>query len=501
MALLGIELSSGAVRLETLLKSKRTTLFPSLLLMSLQTTLRGHEHPVTVLQFVYLPSGFTAGSVELLKCSLCSADEAGNIVWWDLGTRRPMAKWKAHDKNILLMEQLGISWNVSQDGSSLKPSFTNFYGLLMTHSRDNTMKLWDLKTQKEVHSSSINALNFCNIAVRGQLFACLSKIRPENFDIFEIIQDGPLYIVEPLFENIDLQLLLDDSGIKNDVKVEKLGIIMRLKWVGPTSLAVGLESGHVIVVSIPLDKKLLLFYDDSKFAKLEEAIDEEDLKSKFLEIADGNVNQLAHLMYGNTTSKSGIQVISASLKHFPNPVIDICGSFKDPIIYSTSTGQELVECELGSNEGPVKMNSNVLGVHSLKSIGGTLDMDLQGTMGIGFWNGQVKFYRIIDGHLEKLSQKIEKKKAFVDKEFSANPHDPEFLENAKQTRRFKLNTVKFLIKQSLKPLEELEKGFKAQDIRELLDFKRFLKQFAKDWVAIGYGDGLVGVYERLTSTK
>jgi WD40 repeat protein len=99
--------------------------------MHLLFNLRGHASPVTCLYHH--------------KSTLISGDEAGNLVKWNLKTRRPQSYHKAHSKSIL-----AISYCTSLDQT-------------ITQGRDNLAKIWDNDIQ--IHSFIINSLNFCKLKV------------------------------------------------------------------------------------------------------------------------------------------------------------------------------------------------------------------------------------------------------------------------------------------------------------------------------------------------
>lgn len=526
----------------------------------LKSTLRGHQTSVTALEFFHVPNTYTAEN-QLLTTTILSGDESGTIVWWDLITRRPIVKWKAHDNNILSIKQLGLRWELlkhDENGKKdcLVPRLGQFFGMLITHSRDNTLKIWNLaqyvdsitakrdsalqktvegKFEVEaedgyaklepVHSEPINSLNFCNVDVFDNKFCSLNKVNGDYFDINEIKYDEATekYYLDPQYQGIDPKILLKNTTINYNNKEEKkelqkLGIIMKLLWISETSLYIGFESGHIISVNIPLNKKSLTFLDDSKIQQLENMLDGDNLKQHFLNAADGNTEAIAHLLYGDTSSKSGIDVISITSCHYPNPVLDLKYDAKSGTLFSSSTGAELVNHNIAGSEKQktsnpkrkITVNADSNKIVDLKSIGiSSMDVRIDDLVAITFWNGQVKFYQksiITDNNNEgknkeadfdliKLPFKITKQKAQVTKEYSANPNDPEILANEKQLRRYKSNIVRISPVQSLASMDELIKQYKPKNVKNLLDYRRFLKNFRDNWVAVAYDDGCIGLYQ------
>lgn len=150
--------------------------------------LRFHKSPVSALEPFYLPSPFVVNGEPLLLASLVSADENGWVVWWDLGTKRPLGTWRAHESTIVTVQQMGIHWD-----ADVPQLHRNTFGKLLTHGRDNCVRIWDLfrvssfssmdwnlckvlhKTRDtarnpDVYEIPVNALNFCNVATRLQAF-------------------------------------------------------------------------------------------------------------------------------------------------------------------------------------------------------------------------------------------------------------------------------------------------------------------------------------------
>lgn len=81
------------------------------------------------------------------EISLISADANGWIIWWDINTRRPYCVWKGHDSNIVTIRQI-------RDG------------LLLTHSKDSDIKIWDIvnftKASQKMPDEKYNEVNFFN---------------------------------------------------------------------------------------------------------------------------------------------------------------------------------------------------------------------------------------------------------------------------------------------------------------------------------------------------
>ncbi|RUS21038.1 hypothetical protein BC937DRAFT_93786, partial [Endogone sp. FLAS-F59071] len=109
---------------------------PSLLLRRYNTVLRTHDSTLPLFR-----------------------DADGQVLVWDLKTRRTTVKWKAHKDSVLSIQEWGAN-------------------RLITHGRDNNIHVWDctnlesLTSGNPLFSLPVNALNFCKF----------STCSPENDD-------------------------------------------------------------------------------------------------------------------------------------------------------------------------------------------------------------------------------------------------------------------------------------------------------------------------------
>lgn len=200
-------------------------------------SLRGHRAPV---------SNITQSGNDLV-----TADRDGHVIVWDLITKRCKAIWRAHDGHIVTLEK--TQWG------------------LLTHGRDSCIRIWkgpfdkltnDVSilsltppkpgpsTQSLLHPETksnlpapdhfeipVNSLNFCNVAVCGNIIATSATRDSERFDIYQISASlSLLRLVENHGE------LLEDTleGTRTGT-----GIIMRLLFVSESLLFAGYESGRV----------------------------------------------------------------------------------------------------------------------------------------------------------------------------------------------------------------------------------------------------------------
>ncbi|RUS20456.1 WD-40 repeat-containing protein [Jimgerdemannia flammicorona] len=102
----------------------------------------------------YIFRGHTAQVNTLVifsdNTALSSGDADGNVLVWDLKTRRTTVRWKAHEDGVLELQEWGDK--------------------LITHGRDNKIHVWDLTTPDSLTTGNplfslpVNALNFCKFS-------------------------------------------------------------------------------------------------------------------------------------------------------------------------------------------------------------------------------------------------------------------------------------------------------------------------------------------------
>lgn len=552
----------------------------------LRSILRGHEYPVVSIEYFYFSSNIDK---SIYTPTLLTFDEKGYMIWWDIMVlRRPIIKLRVHTNSLLSAKQLGIAWYTAEyenpEGSEqdtesnhlrkvLAPKLINkvhnlksshLQRFLVTHARDNLLKIWDMyeiyqnQENKEIDhlpilEENVNSVNFCNIDVCEDQLICLNTLNGEFFDIWKIsndVQDGKhSLLLEKRFESIDVSILLriqkkitfDNKnnatgymGAFDEIlpKKSKLGIIMKLKYLNPSTVLVGFENGWIIALHIPLEKNSLAYLDDLRLLQIENMLNIENLKDKLEEFSKNNQNQqspatqFAHLLYGDTTSNLNISIIKINTFHYPNPILDITIDNTYSLILTSSVGSKIAL--FSSNnllENITKQDDfSSKSWHELKSIGvSCLDIRLDGLIAMNFWNGLVKFYKLeMTEKIEKLEQqyeekkfiitktpiKLQKKKSIVTKEFSSNPNDPEIQKGQKQIKRYKSNCVKFCKIQrncpqlsSSSSLSNSETGFSSWILpnkSSKLTYMKLRRELntlnTSNFVSIGYDDGSVELY-------
>ncbi|CAG8519492.1 5593_t:CDS:2 [Paraglomus brasilianum] len=118
---------------------------------------------------------------------LISGDAEGNVTIWDIQSRRPMVRFKAHENSILAVD-------VWKDK-------------LLSHGRDNKIHIWDLnedfnQSPKLYKTVSTNSLGFCRLATCPKDEGDLLIAVPGSADSATIDVKG--VIQQNLFESIGI---------------------------------------------------------------------------------------------------------------------------------------------------------------------------------------------------------------------------------------------------------------------------------------------------------
>lgn len=183
---------------------------------------RGHKAPIACLCYY--------------EESIVSADREGWVVVWNLGTKRPIALWKAHDGHILTAKMTDLG--------------------LMTHGRDSNIRFWSVKDADLEKCSRdlallgsddelptppymevpVNSLNFCNVDYCGGLLITPASQDSDNFDIYMIKTPFELLRV---VTNYAHGTTVSESGRGSN------GIIMKVLFASKSLVFVGYESGAV----------------------------------------------------------------------------------------------------------------------------------------------------------------------------------------------------------------------------------------------------------------
>ncbi|OCK78945.1 ASTRA-associated protein 1 [Lepidopterella palustris CBS 459.81] len=193
---------------------------------------------------------------------LLTGDADGWIVLWSLASKRPVAVWQGHDAAIL-----GIAeWGPEK---------------LLSHGRDNSLKVWQLRPADEkhlsnappadglsthrpqpwlLHSLAVNTLNFCGFSMCPERAssspAQLKHVSSQEDDAKSVVSDSILVAV-PATEDkqVDIFQLPSERRLYTAPRVQPIdtGMIMALKLIHHPQatnlllLLAGYESGHTAV--------------------------------------------------------------------------------------------------------------------------------------------------------------------------------------------------------------------------------------------------------------
>ncbi|KAI8825221.1 WD40-repeat-containing domain protein [Fimicolochytrium jonesii] len=192
-------------------------------------TLRGHTADISALSFLSCDTLLASGDVE------------GNVIFWAVATRRPVGKWKLHEKGILAVEGIGG-------------------GMVLSHGRDDQLHFWtisSLLSQPDSQSTpppaptptltlTVNSLNFCSVSFLAP--------RPSRSLITSpSLATSTLLALPSLTSNdaIDVYSLGERRYAVSGLASPKTGMCMCLKLVrwddGEVGLVAGYESGEVVV--------------------------------------------------------------------------------------------------------------------------------------------------------------------------------------------------------------------------------------------------------------
>ncbi|KAG0673576.1 ASTRA complex subunit [Pichia californica] len=486
---------------------------------SLVTTLRLHSSPITCLEPFYLPSTISYNLQQnddddddngddkkrsehlLFNPSLITADESGLIIWWNLSTRRPLGIWKPHNESILSVQQLGINWDTDGKHNFNLSRLSNSYGQLLTHSKDGTIKIWNLinfinkenfnegytyscllkkkliNTNEDNYLSPpllfempVNTLNFSNVQANS-IFQLVTPATTdsEGWDLYKIdlTQSEEYLKLKRLLQNQKVGLEKsslkiqevnnnfdddddDDDNDNDDVnttdftKRGRTGVIMKFAWIDSNRFIVGYENGHIIGFHI--------YQEDSKY----------------------HVKQF---------------LIEKSLDG--NPITSIVIDKVNDKILCSSTGSKICVIELSNQEHKSKIfETKRKGIHDISCD------PYSNSIGIITWDGYTRIYEYDDENIFKFNFKMRRQLPAISnsKEVIDNQNAEISQVNNLQTQRS--SVLKFTEKQ-LDP--RLNKDTTVNILYNNGRSKNIVRRnreeiYGERWLFVGYQDGKVSMY-------
>lgn len=468
----------------------------------LQTTLRLHSAPITCIEPFYLPSTITYSTKNdiginkenlIFNQSLLTADESGLIIWWNLSTHRPLGIWKAHDDSILTVQQLGVKWDTDNKHNFNIPEISKSYGQLLTHSKDGTIKIWnlinlfnidDMKSgftyscflKKKLITSDenakyisppllfempVNTLNFSNVELNFiGLLLTPATTESEGWDLYKIDLDQPEeYLkLKRLIQNHKVNLSssieeLNDQGDPDNesnvfTKRGNTGVIMKFCWIDSNRFIVGYESGDLIGFQIISN----LEGDNSNFKA-----------KKFLHIKNLDGNPITSIVIDRVNNK----------------------------ILCSSTGSKICIIDLSNSDYKSKIFET-----KHKGIGDISCDPYTKSVGIVTWDGYTRIYEEDKENILKFDFKMRRQLPAISnsKEIVDNQNGEVSQINNLQTQR--ANKLKFTEKQ-MDPY--LNKDSAINIMYNNGRSKNVIKKnreemFGERWLFVGYQDGKVSMY-------
>lgn len=267
--------------------------------------------------------------------SPASGDASGVVVVWDMRTRRPRLRWKAHQGHIYTLKAV--------DGG------------LLSHGRDNAVRFWDLHDLGSPRfEMPVNSLNFCNVDSCLQLLATPGTQNADTFDIYRIQGQQLARVV---------------AGVGSDTAAADLGLrgghgsVMRLLFVDDSLLFVGYESGVVrgYRVRFPVAKQVRQPHD------------------AFV------LNKDAHV---TVVFECGLQK--------PHPVLSLEHDADQNCVFVGSAAQKLLKIDLAALHAAVRTPNLNVSVFNTGHHGAQALSCSHSHLAVGFWDGAVLVY---DGNM------------------------------------------------------------------------------------------------------
>lgn len=443
----------------------------------LQGTLRGHEGSISSMELFYLPTSLSyisgADHYQFLKPSLLSGDSLGIITWWDLTSKRFLARWQAHGnldsntpKEITSLQQLGLTWSSARDGIEIPIIDKDWFGCFLSHGKDGEINIWRLfepiscgkyginsqpfssfRDLKPIFQMPVNMINFSNVTMVGNLLATPATQNSNNFDIYIIptpADNNKIGILEGklkrVLKDVDVSKYLDGSTPREPNKRGGFGIVMKLIWLNSSHLSVGYESGNIVVYEITPEKE-----------------------------------------------EYHIRIVSVEPIHSPEPVTALYYDRTRHILLSGSSTDKLGITKL-------KNTSELDSTHMcrIKHRGiGDLCVSTDGIIGLVTWDGYARFYQYDRDFTDiKFAFKVKRKMPSIS---NTNPNDDirqeDFLHPQKSA------VVKYSRTQyNYAHLKEEDKIEYNNGMSKNLIRRRLERNFDNHWLLIGYKDGCIAVY-------
>lgn len=427
---------------------------------------RGHIESITcVSEFDY------SGNMTIV-----SSDCRGWIFWWDMKMRRPISVWRGHQASIISLFQASKN-------------------ILISHSRDSDIKLWDLSNYKncnpgipegvrtnisyqdaedEFHTKTnpapdfkvipVNALSYCNVAYSNGYLITPASTNSNNFDIYQLFANDD-HINESSLDDLNLRRVSTsvdpvklyerysgykffdenlDEGLQEMLKRGGFGIIMRIMWINSNTFYLGFESGHLLGFSIQFDN---MYHEKTTRST-----------AMYSKLILNKEPKISVFYYSNASVPNPV----LSLAYSPETNLVLCGSTSKYIyIHPTANHETTGQCRIFNN----LRHSGIQSI-SVES----------GLIVIGFWSGYVKGYSLEFEQKFKYSSKL--------------PQVGYLESNEGQTKETAKSSVLKLTHCHIVPLAGIKS--KTEVIQRRLSRNDIRK---KNLLVLGFSDGTIKILE------
>lgn len=279
-------------------------------------TLRYHKSRVTVLKFIQLPQDFVLPT-------LVSGDASGQLVLWDLATRRPITTYSIEKSPEIVAVQYLDDYLLAILSKDHK------LHILKVHKEDATVmkrqsssfELPPAYSLQECYHVPINTLNFANFLLQNlgdslYRLICCNTQDSDSIDIYTF-HLSDLHSLRRIRKGVNFYEIIRELLSKSEAeRVNKLGIVMKFTQCNDI-IYCGLESGYIIGFKMHDNLELL--------------------SSK-----SGDTNHYEFM----------IEIVYISAVHHPNPVLDLF-SVKDNVLSSS------VDAVIGTHQVTYAPNNEV----------------------------------------------------------------------------------------------------------------------------------------------
>lgn len=410
-------------------------------------SLRGHKVSVS--------------TIQSLDNALVSADRNGWVIVWNVSIKRPIALWQAHTDQIITVQNTPLG--------------------LLTHARDSSIRIWDLRDTKSLCNSlskldsedvpkppcveiPVNALNFCNVELRDGLLATPSTKDSEKFDLYKLSAPGEDFNLTRTVHAFPPAIAANDLD-----KREGDGIIMKLRFINKHLLFVGYESGtirgfHLVDESTSNVKKTST--DTTRFVSNKDLTVQEvfsDSSHSPQPVLSLEYDAENGLLYSGSASKKMVRFGIGQLSHEALHSGEI-GKKLTAIAPTNEPKISLIDEDSSDTQSPSQIPAQVYNLRHA----GVQGMVVGDPLYICFWDGVIKCFDRNIQERDRYERQIERVRI-----------DADLKENTDSSKTKKASTIA-----SWKPLT-------SSDSR-LLTRIRSLSQ--KSYLFVGYNDGLISAY-------